>query len=175
MSTPDVRAVHEGLVREIGRSSTEQLPPITERDLGRFRAAVTGVLPGPTTPDAATPDPGLSDSRLVDPLYLTSVLQWDAGPEEGELLADGNASGTFLGLDLGGLRLMGAGQQITLHRAVPIGVPLLRRSELVSARYREGSTGPLVIIEIRRSYSSADADSAEGAPILESVDTFLGR
>jgi hydroxyacyl-ACP dehydratase HTD2-like protein with hotdog domain len=148
--------VHASALAAVGTTTRTEVAPITARDLGRFDVAVTGSLPGHA-------------GDLSRPLFLTSVLAWGEGPEETDLLPDGNAADPFAGFDVAGLRLMGGGQELRFHRDLEPGVPVTVDVMLASADVKETASGHLLVLVVERRYSDARG------LLVECRETFLGR
>jgi acyl dehydratase len=79
---------------------------------------------------------------VAPPNFLTSVLGWEAGPAEGELLEDGTER-AILVPEIEGLRLMGGGHELTFGQAVRPGDVVTARRKLVELYEREAKFGLL--------------------------------
>lgn len=79
---------------------------------------------------------------VAPPNFLTSVLGWEAGPAEGDLLEDGTEAGV-LAPEIRGLRLMGGGHDLTFGQAVRPGDVVTARRKLVELYAREAKFGLL--------------------------------
>jgi acyl dehydratase len=82
---------------------------------------------------------------VAPPNFLTSVLGWQAGPAEPDLLADGTETG-FLPPEVRGLRLMGGGHELTFGQPVVPGAVVTARRKLVDLYEREAKFGLLVFV-----------------------------
>ncbi len=82
--------------------------------------------------------PGL----VAPPNFLTSVLGWEAGPPEGELLEDGTERAVLVP-EIEGLRLMGGGHDLTVGQPVRPGDVVTARRKLVELYQREAKFGLL--------------------------------
>lgn len=151
-----IQDVHASALAAVGTTTTTRLGKVSARDLGRYDVAVTGSLPG-------------HEGDLSRPLFLTSVLAWGEGPQERDLLPDGNAADPFAGFDVAGLRLMGGGQELTFHRDLAPGVPVSVEVALASADLKETRSGHLLVLVVERRYSD------EQGLLVECRETFLGR
>lgn len=144
-------------VREVvGRSTRVHLGQISQRDLDRFSVAVAGSARDDIT-------------GLATQLYLSSVLAWSDGPDERDLLPDGNAADPFAGFDVAGLRLMAGGQELTFHRDLRPGATVTLDVSLASADLKEGRNGRLLVLVVERRYED------ERGLLTECRETFLGR
>lgn len=147
--------------RALGEVTRVELGSVSVRDLGRFQVAVWG-----SVQDSAA---GPLDGTRPHPLFLSSVLVWGAGPPESALLPDGNAPDPFAGVSLGGLRLMGGGQELTMHRDVVSDTPMVMEVSIADVTLRQGRSGPLLVLVVQRRFSDATG------PLLDCRETFLGR
>ncbi|WP_166909138.1 MaoC family dehydratase N-terminal domain-containing protein [Mycobacterium sp. DL440] len=107
---------------------------------------------------------------LVPPNFLPSYLDWSDGGAENELRPDGTPPGEMEWVPLEGVRLMGGGEEMIFHSPLVAGTEVVMHSVLDSAESRESKSGPMLILHIRNSYVTSD-----GAPILTSIRTVLGR
>jgi hypothetical protein len=148
--------VHTAALAAVGTTTRTEVGSVTARELGRYDVAVTGSLPGHA-------------GDLSRPLFLTSVLAWGEGPQEADLLPDGNAADPFAGFDVAGLRLMGGGQALIFHRELEPDVPVTIDVMLASAELKETASGHLLVLVVERRYSDA------GGLLIECRETFLGR
>jgi hypothetical protein len=147
--------------RALGEVTRVDLGSISARDLCRFQVAVWGSMQGTTGSPL--------DGARPHPLFLSSVLVWGAGPPESDLLPDGNAPDPFAGVSLGGLRLMGGGQELTMHRDVVPDTPMVMEVSIADVTMRQGRSGPLLILVMQRRFFDAMG------PLVDCRETFLGR
>src|SRR6476469_5502220 len=134
----------------VGKVIRDDLGVIAARDFQRFAVAV-GDAPGDVAP----------------PLFLSSVLGWDAGPAADALTPDGTGD-EKAGLPLDGLRLMGAGQDLDFHHPVRDGVRVVRETSVEDVTLKQGGSGPFLIITMLRAFS----DDA-GIPLVTCRDTLI--
>jgi len=80
---------------------------------------------------------------VAPPNFLSSVLGWQAGPAEPDLLPDGTQTG-FLPPEMRGLRLMGGGHDLTFGQPVRPGAIVTARRKLVDLYQREAKFGLLI-------------------------------
>jgi acyl dehydratase len=80
---------------------------------------------------------------IAPPNFLTSVLGWEAGPPESELLEDGTDA-KILVPEIRGLRLMGGGHELTYGQPVRPGDVVTARRKLVDLYEREAKFGQLL-------------------------------
>ncbi len=80
---------------------------------------------------------------VAPPNFLTSVLGWEPGPAEPDLLEDGTEGG-ILAPEIHGLRLMGGGHELTFGRPVRPGDVVTARRKLVELYQREAKFGVLL-------------------------------
>lgn len=155
-TAPLIERVWRAAKRELGNTRRIDLGRIDSLHLERFSVAVNGSVDDEV-------------HGLSTPLFLSSVLVWGAGPQESDLLPDGNAADPFSALDVAGLRLMGGGQELTFHRDLEAGAVVTLDVELSGADLKTASSGPLLVLTVDRRYAD------ETGLISECRETFLGR
>jgi acyl dehydratase len=104
------------------------------------------------------------------PLMLSSVIEWGAGPALGELRADGTGVGREGWLPLAGLRLMGGGQDLELHRPVLAGTEFVAAPALVAVERKRGGSGELILLTIETVYAALD-----GEALVTCRETLIAR
>ncbi|WP_326725687.1 MaoC family dehydratase N-terminal domain-containing protein [Streptomyces sp. NBC_00243] len=149
----------ERLKAEVGTERTERLGTIRHGDIARFAVASHAPPPRPGPGDATAP-----------PLFLSSVMGWGDGPAESELDADGTAASDTRGIPLGGVRLMGAGQDLEFHNPVRAGVSVVVHTSLDDVQLKHGRSGSLLLLRIRRRFT----DEA-GTPLVTCRESFIAR
>ena len=154
--TSAVRQCYEAVQDHVGAERTQPLGAIGTRDAQRFAVAVRGLEPHADEP--------------MHPLFLTSVLGWGTGPAEGELRSDGLGPDDTRGLPAGALRVMGAGQEVVVHREPRPGVLITVHTSIVDAQFREGRSGELLIVRVRRRFTDDT-----GHDLVTCHETFLAR
>lgn len=158
----------ERLQERVGARSRIEIGAVSARDYQRFAYAVGHlderylVAPGERT--------RAGEAAEAPPIYLSAVLEWSAGPAEARLRADGSQPDSTGGLPLEGLRLMGAGQDLEFHAPVTDGLELAVEIGVESVEYKEGRSGALIVLVIRREFVD---DS--GAPVLTCLETVIAR
>lgn len=154
-----IRRVAAAVEGQLGRRERYHLGAIGPLEAARFHVTIQGAIPGA---------PRAADG--IHPILPSAILAWGDGPPESELLADGNAKETFAGVDLGGLRLMGGGQELEFHRPVEQGVELWMDVEVESVQVKEGRSGEFLAMRLKREFQDADA-------VLYTTcrETFLAR
>jgi acyl dehydratase len=80
---------------------------------------------------------------VAPPNYLTSVLGWQPGPAEPDLLADGTEA-RILVPEIRGLRLMGGGHDLTYGKPIVPGAIVTARRKLVDIYERKAKFGVLL-------------------------------
>lgn len=127
---------------EIARrpEQTRKLGEITALMFQRYAVAVGDLNPIYFDEEAARAagHPGI----VAPPNFLTSVLGWEAGPPEGDLLEDGTEPKNLVP-EIQGLRLMGGGHELTLGQPVRPGDVVTARRRLVDLYQREARFGTL--------------------------------
>jgi acyl dehydratase len=79
---------------------------------------------------------------VAPPNFLSSVLGWEAGPAENELLEDGTEPKNLVP-EIQGLRLMGGGHDLTFGQPVRPGDVITARRKLLDLYERESKMGSL--------------------------------
>jgi len=163
----DVQAVYEKLRPHVGQSSQRDIGQLRSVDMQRFAVAVGDDLPI-TMNAAVAAAAGLPDVA-APPLFLSTVMSWDAGPPESRLLADGLAPDGLYDLPVGGLRLMGGGQSLEFLQPVVAGSRIAVQICVKDVQLKAGRSGPLILIQIERTFIG------DGEILLRCVETFIGR
>ncbi len=151
---PDLADVHARLLELVGTSGREIHARADRRDFARFAVACGDGDPGDVAP----------------PMYLTSVIEWGAGPPLSALREDGTGAAHDDFLPLDGLRLMGGGQELELGDDLVHGTEFTAQPTLEGATLREGRSGPLLLIRVRTEFRAAD-----GRVLLMRRETLLAR
>lgn len=162
MRTADAREVPEEIERALDlyseRVSTRlvvELGTVSSLDVGRYEMSVRAGASGQGDPSA------------VPLLYLSSVVGWNPGPAESELAADGLERGIAAALPDTGLRVMGGGQDLIVHRRPRLDAAITMTVTLSDVRLKQGSTQPLIILTVDRKYRDEDG------PLIDCRETFL--
>ncbi|HLZ71906.1 MAG TPA: MaoC family dehydratase N-terminal domain-containing protein [Dehalococcoidia bacterium] len=148
MTTPSL--ITDELRAQIGVEQETLLGEITLLDIQRY-ALTVGDL-NPLYFDEAyakqTPYGGI----VAPPNYLTAVITWGVGPQEGELSRDGLGLRRNEQAEGNARRRMAGGQELEFHQPVRPGdvVRCLTRTE--SMEQREGRSGPFVLIITEQRY-----------------------
>ena len=158
-----IRQAHDRLREYVGSVQVRGLGRISSRDARRFEAITAWRKPSYSQGEDATP------SNLISPLHLSSVMVWDAGPFETDLAADGTTDEQIAGLPLEGLRLMGVGQDLEFLGTPLPDMELVQESSIADLQYKEGASGPLMIIKIERLFKSGGQD------LVRCIETFVAR
>lgn len=155
----DVTEAYQQVRQHLGRTYERELGELRGRDLERFGVAVGGELPA----DQAATVPA------TPPLYLSSVMGWDAGPNEEELRPDGAAREQLADVPVEGLRLMGAGQDLQFHQPIVAGARLVQRTRVEDVQLKDGRSAPFLLLRLERTFLD------DGQPVLRCLETFIGR
>jgi acyl dehydratase len=166
--TTDWEAIHAAVAEQVGRPTTRALGRISALHFQRF-AVATGETDGRYFDAEHARSQGLP-GVVAPPLFLTSVMGWDAGLEETALNLDGTAPADLVALPLAGLRVMGAGQQLEFLHPVMEGQDITMHVVVDHVRLKEGKSGSLLLIELLRRYVDQT-----GAELVRCRETFIAR
>jgi len=155
MTERSMTAVHGELEALIGHTGPVVRGTVLRRDIQRY-AMASGEDP---REDMAAP-----------PVMLSSVIEWGAGPPLEHLRPDGTGVGRESWLPLGGLRLMGGGQDLWFHRPVPAGTEFVAQPELESVTLKEGGAGAMVLMVITTVYRTTG-----GEDLVTCRETLIAR
>ena len=89
---------------------------------------------------------------IAPPLYLSSVMGWEAGPPGEALRSDGTGGQEAAALPVEGLRLMGGGQDLEFHHPVTDGMEVTMELGPESVELKEGRSGQFLVIRLTRRY-----------------------
>ena len=166
--TNAVEVAYEAIQDHVGQVARTHVGRITARDFQRAAAATDDLNPVYFDQGAAR-EAGHA-GVVAPPGYLTSVLEWGWGPPEQDLRPDGVVPATLANAPVEGLRLMGAGQELTFHADVVDGMELVMDAQVHDVVMKAGDSGPFLILRISRTYTDA-----EGACVLTCLESFIGR
>lgn len=161
-------AAAESLESLVGRSGPAVEATVERRDIERF-ARASGE-DSPVYYDEAAAATAGHAGIPAPPLLLSAVIDWSGGPALDELRPDGTGVDRERWLPLDGLRLMGGGQELQLHRPVLAGQPFRAEPTLEGVTAKSGSSGDLIVLVIRTEFRAAD-----GAPLLTCRETVIAR
>ncbi len=145
-----IPAVYEKVKLCIGKTERVKLGTIRERDFQRF--AVAGGNLNPLFFDGAAAKAAGYSAIIAPPLYLSSVMGWEAGPPEEALRSDGTGGQEAAGLPVEGLRLMGGGQDLEFHHPVTDGMEVTMELGPESVELKDGRSGQFLVITLTRRY-----------------------
>ena len=145
--------LYEQCLPLVGVSTTEHLGLVESLAVQRFAVAA-----------------GARHSDDPHPLFLSSVMGWQAGPEASELYPDGTADGFVPGLPLSGVRLMGAGQDLEFHEPPCVGADITLETTVTDVELKSGRSGDLLFIHLTRRYTDDD-----GTLLTTCRETFIAR
>lgn len=154
-----IRLVAQSIAHQVGTQERRYLGAITERDSARFHVTIQGAVPGDDRKQTG-----------MHPLMPSAVLAWGEGPPEDDLIADGNVKDVFAGVDLGGLRLMGGGQDLVFHQPVEPGTELWMDVQVEDVQLKQGRSGEFITLLILREFRDA-----AGTTYTTCHETFLAR
>jgi acyl dehydratase len=149
---------YERLQAELGTEHTERLGVIDRRDIARFATA------------SHAPTSSRGGDAVAPPLFLSSIMGWGSGPPEDELDTDGTAPAETRGLAVGGVRLMGAGQDLEFHAPVRAGTTVVVHTSLADVQLKHGRSGSLLLMRILRRFTDE-----HGQPLITCRESFIAR
>jgi acyl dehydratase len=168
MAEVEIADAAAALEAMIGRRGPELRGSVCARDIARFAVASGEDSPIYTSAEAARA--AGYEGIPCPPLLLSSVIEWGAGPPLAELRDDGTGVGREGWLPLAGLRLMGGGQDLELHRPVLAGTDFLATPELVAVERKRGGGGELILLTIETVYMTSD-----GERLVTCRETLIAR
>lgn len=163
-----IPAVYEEVKRQIGKTVRFRVGTIERRDFQRFAIASGDCNPLFFDDDFARA--AGHPSAIAPPLYLSSVLGWEPGPPQESLRPDGTTGQETPSMPLGGLRLMGGGQEIEFHRPVTDGMEVTMEVGAEAVELKHGRSGDLVVITLARKYFDHNEQL-----LAVSRETFIAR
>jgi len=146
--------IYEQVKAQLGKTRRIPFGVINRRDVERFAFAVDD--PNPLFFDDAFARAHGYSSAIAPPLYLSSVLGWESGPPQNSLAPDGNPRGDETALPLGGLRVMGGGQELEFHRPVTAGMEVVIEFSVSNVELKQGRSGPLLVIQLQKKFLTKD-------------------
>jgi acyl dehydratase len=164
----DWDAVYQRLAERVGQASKRPLGRVTALQFQRFAVAADDPAPRYFHDEQARAE-GFPEA-VAPPLFLSSVMGWEAGPADGSLRPDGLGPGETESLPLDGLRIMGAGQALEFFRPVVDGCEVTEEVSLEDVQLKEGRSGPLLMYCLLRRYYDQD-----GQELLQCREHFIGR
>jgi acyl dehydratase len=160
--------VYQQIRALVGQTRTIPIGQLSRRDLERFAVAVDD--PNPLFFDDAFAREHGYPGAIAPPLYLSSVLGWEAGPPERSLRSDGTPDNDAMAVPIRGLRVMGGGQELEFHRPVTAGMDVVMEFSVSNAELKHGRTGPLLVVQLKKRFLAAD-----GTPIVTCRENFIAR
>lgn len=158
----------ERIKRELGKSRRLPVGTIRRREFERFAIAADDHN-RLFFDDAFARSHGY-ESAFAPPLYLSSVMGWEAGPPQESLRADGTPSNDATALAIEGLRLMGGGQELEFHRPVADETDVVMEFSITNVEFKQGRSGELLVIEVQKKYLDG-----EGRPLVTCRENFIAR
>ena len=155
-----LEAEYKRLTEILGDETVEELGALRRADLLRFELACGALVPGNEA----------AGRVQAHPLYLSSVVSWTPGPFEAELDPDGLDPRVRHGLP-DGVRLMGAGQDVTFHSPAYEGTEVRVHAALIDVELKHGSKGSFLLGTLRRRF----VDASDGTPLVTSVEKWIAR
>lgn len=161
-------AVYERIKAQVGQTRLIRIGKIERREMERFAVAADDANPL-FFDDAFARDHGYAGA-IAPPLYLSSVLGWESGPAQDSLCTDGTPSNDAMAVPIGGLRLMGGGQELEFHQAAIAGMDVVMEFSVSNVELKQGRSGSLLLVQLQKRFLSAGGD-----PILICRENFIAR
>lgn len=168
MTGTDLNAVYEHLLGLVGLQQFHDFGVMSALAFGRFATASTDYNPRYFDIDVAREQS--FEERPAPPMFLSSVFGWDAGPEQEQLRSDGAGADRHEGMDLAGLRLMGAGQDIEFLEPLYPGAHVVATSSLDAVELKHGRSGDFLVITLLWRYTRQD-----GAVLSTNRERLIAR
>jgi hypothetical protein len=163
--TSSMAAAGERLEALIGRSGPTVNGFVERRDIERFARAS-----GEDSP-IYYGEEGVDDQVIpAPPILLSAMINWGVGPALDALRPDGTGVDRERWLPLDGLRLMGAGQELEVHRQVSAGQAFAAEPTLQSVTRKSGAGGGLILLVIKTVFRAED-----GSSLLTCQETLIAR
>jgi len=168
MAEDGIAAAARELDGMIGHQGPQLRGSVSARDIARF-AVASGDSSPIYTSEAEARAAGY-EGIPCPPLLLSSVIEWGAGPALGELRADGTGVGREGWLPLDGLRLMGGGQDLDLHRPLLADTGFVAEPVLTGVERKQGGSGDLILLTIETGFRTV-----AGEPLVTCRETLIAR
>ena len=123
-----------------------QTETVTDHVTPRQAALMAALLDRRAAPQDGDPLPPLWHWMAFQPIAPMSALGPDGHPARGGFLPP-------VPLE----RRMWAGGRVTFHGTALVGIPMVRRSEIMKVAKKTGGSGPIVLVTIRHDISQNDA------------------
>lgn len=153
---PLLERYYETTKAQIGRRARHDRGVVDALAIARYAVAIGAQDPIHTDRDAAR-RAGFEDV-VAPPNFLAGIFDWTAGRPEHELNPDGTDADTERSGELAGLRGMGAGEQMAVHRPLVAGTHVIEEEELVDVVMKHGSRGYSVFVTHQHTFSTADGE-----------------
>jgi acyl dehydratase len=160
--------IYEQIKRELNKPRRIPVGTLQRREFQRF--AVASDDHNPLFFDDTVARACGYPAVVAPPLYLSSVMGWEAGPPQEALRLDGTPAADATALAIEGLRLMGAGQELEFHRPATDGTAVVMEFSVSSVELKQGRSGALLVIEVQKKY----LDGA-GLPLVTCRENFIAR
>lgn len=147
----------------IGAVTRHRLGLLDARTIARYALAIGDA--NPLYHDAAAARAAGYDDVVAPPNLMSAIVDWGAGQPQDALSPDGTAR-----RGSGALKLMGAGEEITVVRATTAGAEIWSEEEVIAVERKQGRSGPLVFVTARHDFTDAD-----GTPYNRNRRTIMVR
>ena len=142
--------ITDELRAQIGVERETLIGEITLLDIQRYALSVGDL--NPIYFDEAYAKQTPSGGIVAPPNYLTAVITWGIGPEEGELSKDGLGLRRDEQAERNARRRMAGGQELEFHQPVRPGDVVRCRVRTTDIEQREGRSGPFLLILSEQRY-----------------------
>lgn len=141
----------------IGTEGPTTRARVRGRDFARFARAADDANPIYVDDEAARA--AGYPAAVAPPVFLSSVQEWGVGLPQREMRPDGTGSERTGWLPLDGLRLMGGGQDLELHKPAFDGDELVITCRLDDVTLKNGRSGPLLLLALTTTYRDAAGEA----------------
>lgn len=149
-TSPALAAYYESALATVGERKRRHLGIVDALLIRRYAVAIGD--PNPIYHDREAARAAGFDDIVAPPNLLAAVVDWTEGPMEDDLLPDGTPGSH----SVGGLRAMGAGEEMEILRPVTAGCDLYEEQVVESVDAKQGRSGPLVFVSTLHEMASQD-------------------
>jgi acyl dehydratase len=143
---PELERYRAMMEARIGQRSRHYLGIVDALLIRRYAVAIND--PNPLYHDADAARAAGYDDIVAPPNLLSAIVDWGAGAFDHELKPDGT---TGMG-DTGGLRIMGAGEEMEFLKPVVAGSRVYAEDFVERVEVKAGRSGPLIFVTLAHDF-----------------------